>query len=218
MLQSLPRRPLAGAARPDRRHLGGRRADARARRSQERRRGRGRHLRRRLLLVRGGGLREGAGRDPRRLGLHRRHGRQADLRAGLGQDHRPLRGGAGHLRSDQGQLSRSSSTGSGATSIPSMPGASSATRAAPTTRGSSSTTTRRRRSPRRPRQALEGRPLQGRRSPPRSCPRRPFWPAEDYHQDYYKKNANRYRLLQDRLRPRQRAWSRSGARPSRRRR
>ena len=72
-----------------------------------------------------------------------------------------------------------------------MPRASSATRAAPTTPASSPTTRRRRRSP---------------KPPSRSCslgrfkekiatailPAGAFWVAEDYHQDYYKKNPHRY--------------------------
>ena len=80
-------------------------------------RDRDRDLRRRLLLVRGGRLRQGAGRAQHDLGLHRRHGRQPDLQPGLGRRHRPRRGGRDRLRSRQGQLRRSCSTCSGTTSI-----------------------------------------------------------------------------------------------------
>ena len=67
-------------------------------------RARGRDVRRRLLLVRGGGLREGAGRDPRRFRLHRRHGGQARPTSRLPPRPPATRGRAGHLRPDQGQL------------------------------------------------------------------------------------------------------------------
>ena len=62
------------------------------------------HLRRWLLLVRGGRFRQAAGRAVHHLGLHRRQGREPELRAGDNQDHRPCRGGGNRLRPGQGEL------------------------------------------------------------------------------------------------------------------
>src|SRR3954466_4580908 len=62
------------------------------------------HLRRRLLLVHRGSVREGARRDQRRLRIHRRQGEEPELRAGVGRPYRPRRGGAGDVRSEKGQL------------------------------------------------------------------------------------------------------------------
>ena len=46
--------------------------------------------------------------------------------------------------------------------------------------------------------ALEkSKPLQGSRSSRRSCRPATFYPAEDYHQDYYKKNPVRYKFYRD---------------------
>ena len=50
-----------------------------------------------------GGLREGTGRDRGGLGLHGRQGEEPELRAGLDWPHRPHRGRAGD-RPGQGQL------------------------------------------------------------------------------------------------------------------
>ena len=47
-------------------------------------------------------------------------------------------------------------------------------------------------------------------------PAGPFWVAEDYHQDYYKKNAHRYLTTRPPAAA-PLAWSRSGAHPTRRR-
>src|SRR6266850_867807 len=62
------------------------------------------HLRHGLLLVRRGGVREGAGRGQRRLGLHRRQGEEPELRAGVIGAHRPYRVGRGDLRPGEGEL------------------------------------------------------------------------------------------------------------------
>src|SRR3981189_2865338 len=61
-------------------------------------------VRRRLLLVRRGGVREGTGRDLGRLGLHRRQDEESDLRAGLLGRHGPYRSGGGDLRPGKGKL------------------------------------------------------------------------------------------------------------------
>ena len=50
------------------------------------------------------------------------------------------------------------------------------------------------------------------RSSPRSSHAGPFYPAEDYHQDYYKKNPVRYKYYRCELRPRCRGSRRCGAR------
>ena len=63
-------------------------------------------------------FRQGAGRHQHDLRLHRRQGRQSDLRAGLGRRHRPRRGGRDRLRSRQGHLRASCSTCSGSSIDP----------------------------------------------------------------------------------------------------
>src|SRR5438874_8858171 len=49
-------------------------------------------------LVHRGSVRESAGRRRRRLGLHRRHGEEPELRAGVERPHRARRGGRGDVR------------------------------------------------------------------------------------------------------------------------
>ena len=95
---------------------------------------RDRHLRRRLLLVRRGGVRQGSRRARHHLGLYRRQRRRTRPTSGIGRRHRAFRGGRGEIRSGEGELRRSCSTRSGATSIRSIRTASSATRASPTER------------------------------------------------------------------------------------
>ena len=80
---------------------------------------------------------------------------------------------------------------------------------------SSITTRRRRRSPRREAGAggAQG-PLQGDDRHQDSCRPAAFYPAEDYHQDYYKKNPFRYQYYKTAAVARS-GWSRSGASPRR---
>ena len=73
-----------------------------------------------------------------------------------------------------------------------MPRASSATRAAPTTPASSSTTRSRRRSPKPTKQELQASGRFKEKIATAILPAGAFWVAEDYHQDYYKKNPHRY--------------------------
>ena len=73
-----------------------------------------------------------------------------------------------------------------------MPGASSATRAAPTTAASSCTTRQQKKVAEESKQALETSGRFKEKIATKILPAGPFWVAEDYHQDYYKKNPNRY--------------------------
>ena len=156
---------------------------------------RDRHLRGRLLLVRRGSLREGAGRDLGGLRLHRRHGREPDLRAGVGSK------ATGHAEAVQvtfdpakvtyQQLRRLVLAQHRSRSMPTgqfcdtgshyrtaifyhgeeQKTVAEASKAGAASQGASSS-----------------------RSPPRSTPPSAFYPAEDYHQDYYKKNPLRYQF------------------------
>ena len=72
-----------------------------------------------------------------------------------------------------------------------MPGASSATRAVPTTRRIFVHDDAQKKVAEETKQALEGR-FKGEKIATKILPATAFWPAEDYHQDYYKKNASRY--------------------------
>ena len=93
---------------------------------------------------------------------------------------------------DQGQLPQLVD-GSGTTSIRSMPGASSATRVASTRRPFSSAATPRgslRNNPSRHSRRAAVRSTHRHRNPRRSA----FYPAEDYHQDYYLKNPLKYKF------------------------
>ncbi len=115
---------------------------------------------------------------------------EADLRAGLDQDHRPLRGGAGHLRPHQGELSPARRLVLAQHRSRRCQG--------PVLRQGQSLLhgdlrpRRRAEEGRRGDQAGAARVASRGEDRHQDPARTAFWPAEDYHQDYYKKNANRY--------------------------
>ena len=149
-------------------------------------------LRRRLLLVHGAALRQARRRGLHHLGLHRRHGRRPELQGGLGRPHGPHGGAAGRLRPGQGRATPSSWTCSGATSIPS------------TARGQFCDKGHEYRpavfahDDEQKRLAEESKAklaASGRFKEPIAVAvegAKDFYVAEDYHQDYYQKNALKY--------------------------
>ena len=67
---------------------------------------RGRDVRRRLFLVHGAAVRQARRRARDDFGLHRRQEGESDLRGGLHRRHRPRRGGAGALRPEEGSYEK----------------------------------------------------------------------------------------------------------------
>ncbi len=150
-----------------------------------------RDLRRRLLLVHRGGFRQGAGRDQHHVGLSQRQDQESDLQGSLGRRQRPRRGGRDRLRPREGDfrqaarrvLAQHRSAGEG-------PAVLRHRRHVPHRRLLSR------------RRAEEARGRDARRQvAAKFAPRTvyteivkadTFYKAEDYHQDYYKKNEARY--------------------------
>ncbi len=150
---------------------------------------RDRRLCRRLLLVHGGRLRQGEGCALHDIRIYRRTQGQADLRAGVGWGHGPRRGGPSGLRPDPRDL-RGIGRALLAHHRPVQ-------RARPVLRHGESYRPVIFVADERQRTAATARAIACRSSSRieswwRLRPPRTFYRAEDYHQDYYKKNPVRY--------------------------